>query len=322
MEQSISLKDLVDPFIVDKQYPDYSTFNEYRVILVFKDGCMAHGACGSSQLEAEKNAYKGAYDYLIGKGSIQITTADAVIKSLRAINPIMDFFHYSHLPSHLQAVSKPIGDIAYLMHTSLPDSAEKSTGLRKLLEAKDCFVRCAVNNKDLKLDMGNISDGYHTFNELYAHRMNLFAVICHANQSHAWKSKLHHDGTMYLDYFIVGINTPQGQFTYHYHMDHWDLFKVTVLDNAPEWDTHTANDVTRLHSLTGGNIDELLNTRIPILDKIHDLCLAIEKCGASPEITEAVRLAGELRYPISDLVKQALALGIGQGIVSVSYSNE
>ncbi|MCM1957914.1 hypothetical protein NCZ17_00825 [Acinetobacter modestus] len=68
-------------------------------------------------------------------------------------------------------------------------------------------------------------------------------------------------------------------------------------------------------------IDTLLNTRIPILDQIYDLCQAIEKCGASPELTNAVRLAGELRYPITKLVEQALALGIGDGIVSVNISH-
>lgn len=69
-------------------------------------------------------------------------------------------------------------------------------------------------------------------------------------------------------------------------------------------------------------IDTLLTTRIPILDQIYDLCQSIEKCGASPELTEAVTKAGALRDPISELVKQALALGIGQGIVAVSHSDE
>ena len=70
------------------------------------------------------------------------------------------------------------------------------------------------------------------------------------------------------------------------------------------------------------NIDKLLSTRIPILDQIYDLCLAIENCGASPELTEAVTKAGALRKPITELVEQAIALGIGQGIVSVSHSND
>lgn len=68
-------------------------------------------------------------------------------------------------------------------------------------------------------------------------------------------------------------------------------------------------------------VNELLDTRIPILNQIYDLCLAIEKCGASPELTDAVTKAGALREPISELVNQALALGIGEGIVGVSISD-
>jgi hypothetical protein len=58
--------------------------------------------------------------------------------------PIMKYFEYAHLPENLQAVSKPIGDLAKQLDASLPDSAEKSAGLRKLLEAKDCLVRAAL----------------------------------------------------------------------------------------------------------------------------------------------------------------------------------
>lgn len=60
-------------------------------------------------------------------------------------NPIMKYFEYQHLPQHLQAVSKPIGELAQLMDDTLPDCAEKSAGLRKLLEAKDCLVRAALD---------------------------------------------------------------------------------------------------------------------------------------------------------------------------------
>lgn len=58
--------------------------------------------------------------------------------------PIMKYFAYQHLPAHLQEVSKPIGDLATLMDESLPDGAEKSAGLRKLLEAKDALVRAKL----------------------------------------------------------------------------------------------------------------------------------------------------------------------------------
>lgn len=59
-------------------------------------------------------------------------------------NPIMQYFEYQHLPPHLQEVSKPIGDLAKEMDKSLQDSPEKSAGLRKLLEAKDCLVRAKL----------------------------------------------------------------------------------------------------------------------------------------------------------------------------------
>lgn len=58
--------------------------------------------------------------------------------------PIMRFFKYDHLPEHLQKVSKPIGELAEKMEAEIPDGPEKSAGLRKLLEAKDCLVRAAL----------------------------------------------------------------------------------------------------------------------------------------------------------------------------------
>ncbi len=59
--------------------------------------------------------------------------------------PILKFFAYAHLPPHLQEVSKPIGELAEAMAARSPGGdAETAAGLRKLLEAKDCFVRAAV----------------------------------------------------------------------------------------------------------------------------------------------------------------------------------
>lgn len=54
------------------------------------------------------------------------------------------YFAFAHLPAHLQAVSKPIGELAQHLELNLPDGTEKSAGMRKLLEAKDCFVRAAL----------------------------------------------------------------------------------------------------------------------------------------------------------------------------------
>lgn len=54
-------------------------------------------------------------------------------------------FAYAHLPEHLQDVSQRCHDLARTMILVLPDGPELTTGLRKLLEAKDCFVRAALD---------------------------------------------------------------------------------------------------------------------------------------------------------------------------------
>ena len=62
---------------------------------------------------------------------------------------LLTYFASAHLPAHLQRVSTPCGDLAYQMVEVLESvdqaSADEVTaGLRKLLEAKDCFVRAAL----------------------------------------------------------------------------------------------------------------------------------------------------------------------------------
>lgn len=57
---------------------------------------------------------------------------------------LLGWFEHKHLPDHLQAVSAPFGTLAMQMVGELPDGPELSAGLRKLLEAKDCMVRAAV----------------------------------------------------------------------------------------------------------------------------------------------------------------------------------
>jgi hypothetical protein len=58
---------------------------------------------------------------------------------------LLRYFEYAHLPEHLQTVSKPCGDLAQQLVDALPDGPELTAGLRKLLEAKDCVVRAALD---------------------------------------------------------------------------------------------------------------------------------------------------------------------------------
>lgn len=57
---------------------------------------------------------------------------------------LMQFFKYDHLPAHLQEISKPFGELAELLVSTLPENPEATTALRKLLEAKDCAVRARL----------------------------------------------------------------------------------------------------------------------------------------------------------------------------------
>lgn len=57
---------------------------------------------------------------------------------------LMQFFKYDHLPPKLQEFSKPFADLALKLNELLPDNSEKTTMLRRLLEAKDCAVRAFI----------------------------------------------------------------------------------------------------------------------------------------------------------------------------------
>lgn len=63
-------------------------------------------------------------------------------------NRMMRWFEYKHLPPALQAISKPVGELAEGMDNLLAEGPEKQAGMRKLIEAKDCFVRAAIEGND------------------------------------------------------------------------------------------------------------------------------------------------------------------------------
>ena len=75
------------------------------------------------------------------------------------------------------------------------------------------------------VDVEKISDGYHTFADLYEQRLILSAALA-KNNPHAWKSKRHEDGSVPFGggWFIMGFDTDEGCYTYHYELKDWDLF--------------------------------------------------------------------------------------------------
>lgn len=129
-------------------------------------------------------------------------------------------------------------------------------------------------------DKGEISDGYHTFNQLYHQRAILFATIVNQNKDKAWKSFKHSDGHYCFDedgeWFIVGVDTPQGSYTYHYAKEYWDMFNCQELEFGKEWDGHSEEDVVRLLSLEQQSCEDCIS-REAVLEFIADDNISLEQ---------------------------------------------
>jgi hypothetical protein len=98
-------------------------------------------------------------------------------------------------------------------------------------------------------DVNQVSDGCHTFGELYEHRCILFIALIRSHPEKSWRSFKHSDGSFYEGQFICGIRTPKGDISYHCPNEMWDLlYNIETREKAPEWDGHTSADVyNRLH---------------------------------------------------------------------------
>lgn len=135
-----------------------------------------------------------------------------------------------------------------------------------------------------KVDMGLVSDGYHSFNDLYEHRYALFGALCVANKNTSWKSRVHSDGSVMEGYFIAGIQLVTGPVTYHIPLKYFDVFPAEAVRQAPEWDGHTSGDVVdRLKTLWDDPDTALFVNTIAFFGKDHQVNKSIE------ELAELIR---------------------------------
>lgn len=106
-----------------------------------------------------------------------------------------------------------------------------------------------METKEIRIEVvnvGNISDGYHTFDELYDHRIALYVALIKSNPGLSWKSKVHADGKGFGGWFIVGMELPGiGQISYHLPNGYWDDVPAKVLEKGLGWDGHTPKDVVK-----------------------------------------------------------------------------
>lgn len=91
--------------------------------------------------------------------------------------------------------------------------------------------------KKFEIVGSDISDGYHTFDELYEHRCLLFINLCLLRPKQAyWRP--HYEG-----WPLLGLQLPTGQISYHVPEKYLPLFEGKVEKGGPEWDKHTPSDV-------------------------------------------------------------------------------
>lgn len=111
-----------------------------------------------------------------------------------------------------------------------------------------------INNSDIPDQItdidDHISDGYHTFEELYNYRLLYNALAFNAllnNGIKIVKSKRHSTGELCFggNWFIVMAELPTGQVSNHYELKYWDLFKCQEVDKAPKWDGHTPQEAAK-----------------------------------------------------------------------------
>lgn len=135
-------------------------------------------------------------------------------------------------------------------------TAPAGSVLTAIAEGKeDSIITPDASKMQFEHDELVVSDGYHTFDELYDHRITLFIALCRhmhellgmekPGKFAIWRSKLHSDGSAFDGWFILGIGTEKGkQITYHLPLDRWEETSfVEERERAPEWDGHTSADV-------------------------------------------------------------------------------
>ncbi len=93
---------------------------------------------------------------------------------------------------------------------------------------------------------GQISDGYHTFDELYDHRYTLYVALMLSHPELSWRTLLHDDGTSFDGWFVAGMSLPTGDVSYHLPMSFWDkLSVVETRERVLEFDGYTSQDVVK-----------------------------------------------------------------------------
>lgn len=153
-----------------------------------------------------------------------------------------------------------------------PDASDDEKAAITIATAKK-LIRSIIQRAPAA-NVEKLSDGYHTFADLYEQRLILSAALA-KNNPYAWKSKWHEDGSVPFGggWFIMGFDTDEGCYTYHYELKDWDLFQCKELDKGKPWDGHTSKDVRRLLSIPDADVAPVRHGRwVSVPHKLARVC--------------------------------------------------
>lgn len=148
-----------------------------------------------------------------------------------------------------------------MLPTELTNMKKYTISAAEKIERYDHPGRLLISITAQGLDEMIVSDGHHTMDELYDHRITLFVALCMSLAVYkalpdsyseidygVWRSKRHSDGELCFgneNWFVMGIGKEAGkQITYHLPIERWDECSFAEeLETAPEFDGHTSEDV-------------------------------------------------------------------------------
>lgn len=198
-------------------------------------------------------------------------------------------------------------------------------GYEVIAEQQQMLVRAILQHFQQEQEIDeNTSDGYHTFKELYDHRIALFIALMRSNPLISWRANNHEDGIGFEGWFIAGMHLPTGDITYHLPDSDWtklDYSGIATSNKAPKWDGHTASDVVeRLNKwfkepvakhekvYSQSEVDRLIReSKDEVLDELIEWYEFMLPTGATFNWYGAVKglkISKDYRKPFNSLSKQ------------------
>lgn len=180
------------------------------------------------------------------KNFLKHDDATRIVEHIKSVLEASVDYYY---PNHPEVEFEKDFNIQYDVNNILNKYGHTEMGMYKIQLYIENILGSIQNKKPV--DVGEVSDGYHTFNELYRYRMlynaAFFNLLARSGQVEVCKSRRHSDGEKCFgsdDWFIVMAILPTGQVSNHYESKYWDLFDVPERETAFEYDGHTPNEAS------------------------------------------------------------------------------